>query len=152
MGSSGYPTSVPPMIMPAHGLVRYCRTEVEVDDGIVRWKVPRTLLGVLPIGYRSIAVPVADVASIRIDRIVRWLDLLMGLALMIVPWFFVPWWASIPFLMLGLWVVLVSLGPELELVTRSGKTHGAAVCPGHELDAELYIAAVEDLAGVPRQG
>ena len=151
MGSNGYPASVPPMIMPAHGLVRYCRTKVEVDDGVVRWEMPRTLLGVLPVGTRGVAVPVADVSSIRIDRIVRWLDLAIGLSLMIVPWFFFSWWASSMLLIFGLWVVLVSLGPELEIKTRSGEKHGAAVCPGHQLDAELYIAAVEDLAGLPRQ-
>ena len=148
MGASEYPASVPPMIMPAHGLVRYCRTKVEVDDGVVRWDMPRTLLGVLPLGSRSVAVAVDDVASIRIDRVVRWFDLTMGLALMIAPWFFLPWWASSLLLILGTWVALVSLGPELEIETRSGTKHGAAVCPGHELDAELYITAVEDLAGL----
>ena len=40
---------------------------------------------------------------------------------------------------------------NVEIETRSGEKHGAAVCPGHQLDAELYITAVEDLAGLPRQ-
>ena len=50
-----------------------------------------------------------------------------------------------PLLVLGLWVVLVALGPQLKLATRSGATQHAPVCFGHQLDAELYIAVVEDL-------
>jgi hypothetical protein len=76
--------------------------------------------------------------------------LLVGLGFVVLPWFLVPWWAALPLLILGLWVTLVALGPQLALRTHSGAQHRAAVCFGHQLDAELYIAAVEDLAATSR--
>jgi hypothetical protein len=45
----------------------------------------------------------------------------------------------------GIWVTLVSLGPHLEVGTLSGKRHRVGVCFGHQIDAELYAAAVNGL-------
>ena len=39
--------SVPRTTLPVHGSTRYIRTIIEVDDGVVRWEVPRTLLGMV---------------------------------------------------------------------------------------------------------
>jgi hypothetical protein len=142
------PGEAPPITIPVHGLVRYAHTRVEATDGAVRWDVPRTVLGVIPIGVRRIEVPVGDVGSLTVGRAIRPFRLLVGVVLMVAPWFFVPSWAALLMLMFGLWVALVSLGPQLQLVTRSGVHHRAAVCFGHQIDADLYIAAVTDLAGV----
>jgi hypothetical protein len=81
-----------------------------------------------------------------VARAVNPLHLVIGLAGVILPWVFLPWWASVPLLILGLWIVLVALGPQLLLRTRSSRTYRAPVCFGHQLDAELYISVVEELA------
>jgi hypothetical protein len=132
--------------VPTHNLTRYLRTTVEVSDNTVRWEVPHTILGLFPVGNRQVVVPVDDVASIRVGRRVRPLRFLIGLGGAILPWFFLPWWASLLLLIVGLWIVLVALGPQLILATHKSETHQAPVCFGHQLDAELYISVVEDLA------
>jgi hypothetical protein len=136
----------PPIRVPTHNLTRYLRTTFEVSDNTVRWEVPRTLLGLVRVGLRLVSVPVDDVDSIRVGRAVSPLRLVIGLVGMILPWFFLPWWAALPLLGLGLWITLVALGPQLVLATRKNETYRAPVCFGHQLDAELYIAVVEDLA------
>ncbi len=136
----------PPIRVPTHNLTRYLRTTVEVSDNTVRWAVPRTILGLVSAGIRLVAVPVRDVASIRVARMVRPFRLLIGLAGVVLPWFFLPWWVSLPLLVLGLWVALVALGPQLILTTQREEKHQAPVCFGHQLDAELYISVVEELA------
>lgn len=142
--------SVPRMTVPIHGTTRYLRAQLEVDDGVVRWEVPRTLLGMIRLGARTIEVPVADLESVRLRRFAPHpVRVLVGAALVIAPWFFLPWWAAAPLLILGLWAVLTTLGPHLEAVTRTGSSHRAPVCFGHALDAELYIAAVEDMIKAP---
>lgn len=144
-GPSG---QAPPITLPVHGLVRYAHARVEATEAAVRWELPRLLLGVIPFGVRRVVVPVGDVRSVTVGRAVRPFRLLVGVALMVAPWFFLAWWAALLMLISGLWVALVSLGPQLLLVTRSGTRHRAAVCFGHQIDAELYIAAVYDLAGI----
>jgi hypothetical protein len=56
-------------------------------------------------------------------------------------------WAALPLAIVGAWVILVALGPQLEVVTSGGTRHHAGFCASHEIDAELFTAAVEDLAG-----
>lgn len=136
----------PPITVPMHNLTRYLRAQIAVVDRLVTWELPRTLLGLVPIGHRHVTVPVADVKSLAVGRNLRPLRLTVGLGAVVGPWFFLPWWASLPLLVIGLWIVLVALGPQLVLVTRSGRKHRAEVCFGHQLDAELYIEVVEDLA------
>ena len=140
------PVQAPPIRVPTHNLARYLRVTVEVSGNTVRWEVPRTILGLIPAGLRLVAVPIDEVASIRTGRTVRPVRLLIGLAGVIVPWFFLPWWVSLLLLVVGLWMILVALGPQLILTTHDDTTHSAPVCFGHQLDAELYIAIVEDLA------
>ena len=138
--------SVPRTTLPVHGTTRYIRTHVAVDDGVLKWEVPRTLLGMIPVGSRLIDVPVADVESVRLRRVVPHpVRVAIGVALVAAPWFLVPWWASVPLLILGLWTILIALGPHLEVVTKAGKVHRSPICFGHSLDAELYMAAVEDM-------
>ncbi len=138
--------SVPRTTLPVHGTTRYIRTYLEVDDGILIWDVPRTVLGMIPIGSRRIEVPLTEVEALRMKRVVPHpVRLAFGAGLVVAPWFLLPWWASIPLLILGLWTILIALGPHLELETKSALTHRSPVCFGHSLDAELYIAAVEDM-------
>ncbi len=144
--------SVPPMLVPQHNLARYLRVQLEVTDGVLRWRVPRALLGVIPVGARSIGISIAEIRSIRIlERTVHPLRLLVGTVLLVAPGFLFPWWVAVIMGMAGLWIVLVSLGPNLEVVTTGNRHHRAAVCFGHRFDAELYIDAVTDLAPAPDQ-
>jgi len=100
----------------------------------------------VPIGSRLIEVPIAEVDSMDVKRVVLHpIRLLAGAGLVIVPWFFLPWWGSLPLLILGLWTILIALGPHLEVVTKTGKVQRSPICFGHSLDAELYKAAVEDM-------
>ena len=143
--------SVPQTTLPASMLAPYLRVRLEVAGGVLRWEVPRALLGVLPAGTHRVALPVADVASAGVRAGPRPLRLLAGLALLGVP----PalgiawggaWWGAIPLAAAGAWVALVSLSPRLEVVTRSGARFRAAVCVRQRFDAALYAAAVNDLA------
>ncbi len=138
--------SVPRTRLPVHGTTRYIRTELEVVDGTLIWEVPRTILGMIPAGSRSIEIPIADVSTVEMRRVVPHpIRLSLGLVAAVGPWFFLPWWAAIPLLLLGLWTILIALGPHLEVVTKGGTKHRSPVCFGHSLDAELYKAAVEDM-------
>ena len=145
------PLQVPRIAMPVHRLTRYMRVRLEVTDGNLRWEVPRTLLGVVPIGVRHICVPVANVQSLQVHRVVRPLNLVVGALCAAVPLVFGLWWAAAPMLIFATWVVLVSLGPRLDVVTRSGAKEHASVCFSHQLDAELYMAAVSDVAEQARK-
>jgi hypothetical protein len=145
-GTGRDPRWVPETTLPMHNLTRYLRARVGVTDGVLQWAVPRTLLGVAPIGTRRLALPIEDVRSARMRRGVHPVRFLFGLACVAVPPFFTPWWVMVPLILLGIWVILVSLGPHLEVETLSGRKHRAGVCFGHQIDAELYAAAVNDLA------
>ena len=137
---------VPPITVPTHRLTRYLRVRLEVVSGVLRWDVPRTLLGVVPVGVRHVALPVSDVRSLVVHRVVRPFNLAVGALCVAVPIALGLWWAAAPMLILGAWVILVSLGPRLDVVTRSGAEDQANVCFSHQFDAELYMAAVTDLA------
>ncbi len=143
---------VPWMTVPTHRLTRYLRVGLEVADGVLRWDVPRTLLGVVPVGTRHVSLPVVDVRSLQVHRVVRWVNLVVGAACIVVPLVFGLWWFAAPMAVFGIWVILVSLGPQLDVVTESGMTGHASVCFSHQLDAELYMAAVTDLAEEVRNG
>lgn len=137
---------VPPMIVPAHNLARWIHSKLEVRNGTMRWEVPRTIVGLLPVGKRLIEVPAADISQIRVGRVARPLGLATGIAGIVLPlWLGWGWWAilTIP---LGLWIILVALGPRMVATTHAGHTYHADVCFGHAIDADLYIAAVEDIA------
>ena len=138
--------SLPRMTLPVHGTARYVRTYLEVQDGILRWDVPRTVLGMIPVGSRRVEVPLVDVKDVRMKRMVPHpVRLALGAGLAVAPWFLLPWWAAVPLLILGLWTILIALGPHLELETKSGRIHRSPICFGHSLDAEIYKAAVEDM-------
>jgi hypothetical protein len=127
------------------------RIRLEVTDAVLRWEVPRTLLGVVPIGVRHLGVSIGEVRSARIHRTARPLRLLLGAACIVVPLVFGLWWLAVPMVVAGAWVILVSLGPHLEVVTRAGARHRAGVCFSHKFDAELYLEAVNDLAEQAQQ-
>jgi hypothetical protein len=137
---------VPPITVPTHGLTRYVRVRLEVADDMMRWDVPQTLLGVIPIGVRRVVLPVADVQSIAVHRAVRPFNLLAGALCILVPIVLGFWWVVPLTFILGVWVILVSLGPRLDVTTLSGSVEHANVCFSHQLDAELYMTAVTDLA------
>jgi hypothetical protein len=145
------PLQVPPITVPAHRLTRYLRARLEVTNGVMRWQVPRALLGVVPIGVRHVSVPVADISSLHLHRVVRPFALLVGAACIGLPLVAALWWLALPLAIFGAWVILVSLGPGLEVVTRFGAKHRADVCFAHQVDAELYMTAVDDLARQTRQ-
>ena len=41
------PAGLPETRLPQHNLTRYIRVRLEVSDGVLRWQLPRTLLGVV---------------------------------------------------------------------------------------------------------
>lgn len=134
------------MVVPAHSLARWIHSTLEVREGVMRWEIPRTILGIVPLGRRIIEVPADSVASIGVGRAVRPISAVVGAAIMVVPFLFGwGWWAALT-VPLGLWIVLVALGPQMAAVTRTGPTHRANVCFAHQIDADLYMAAVEDIA------
>jgi hypothetical protein len=140
--------SVPRTTLPVHGTTRYLRTHLAVVAGVLEWEVPRSVLGIVPLGSRLISVPVREVAAVRMRRMVPHpVRLGIGLVLVVAPWLLLPWWVSLPLLILGLWTLLVAVGPHLEVVTTDGATHRAPICFGHQFDAELYKSAVESILG-----
>lgn len=139
------------MRLPQHNLARYLRVRLSVTDGMMVWVVPRTIMGVVPIGVRRLDIPVEDIAAVELhDRTLRPQRLPLAAALIALPPFFAPWWLMVPLILIGAWMLFVSLGPSLEAQTHSGRAHRAAVCFGHKIDAEIFIAAVEDIAGEAR--
>ena len=137
--------SVPPILVPMHGLTRYLRASLGVTDGVMTWDVPRTLLGIVAIGMRRIRVPVEEIADVTLGRAVRPLRFVAGAAVAAGPWFALPWWAALPITLPGVWVVLASTGPRLEVAMKDGDRHRVDVCFGHQMDADLYLAALDDL-------
>ncbi len=137
---------LPPLLLPQHGLTRYLRVRLGVEDGELRWERPRTLLGIVPLGTRRLAVPLGELSSLRLRRSTpRPVRLTIGVLLIGLPFALVPWWLALPLLLIGVWVTLVALGPGLEIVTSAGRRRNAAVCFGHEFDADLFVEAVHDL-------
>jgi fatty acid desaturase len=141
-----------PITIPVHPLTRYLRVRLEVTDGILRWEVPRTLLGVIPIGTHHVGVPMTEVRSARVRMALHPFRLLAGAACIVLPLVFGLGWFSAPLVVVGAWVVLVSFGPHVKVVTGGGARHRAGVCYGHRIDGELYATAVNDLAGQAATG
>ena len=144
--------TLPEMILPQHNLTRYLRVGLSVTDGTMIWRLRRLVLGVMPFGSREVRVPVARVASMRLQnwtmRPWRWsftVGLIVAAALL------TPWWVMTPLILLGAWTSFVSIGPSLQVTTIDGAAHRAAVCFGHRIDAELFIEAVTDMAEEARQ-
>lgn len=147
-GANDERANLPPMTLPQHRLARYLRVRLEVDHGVLQWVRPRTLAGLVPVGTRQMSLPIWEVRSLRLHRAsLRPARLFTGLALVVVPFAALRWWMALPGAVVGVWVIVVSLGPRLEVVTRTGERHEAAVCVGHQLDAGLFIDAVQDLIG-----
>ncbi len=142
--SSRAGVQVPPLTLPVHSLTRYLRSRFAVVDGELRWDVPRTLLGIVPVGVDHITVPIVDVREVRVHTAVRPVRLLIGGTLIVLPLVVAPWWVAAPVAIVGGWVGLASIRLHLEAETI-GASHHAGVCFGHRFDAELYADAVNDL-------
>jgi hypothetical protein len=142
---------VPETRIPQHNLARHLRVRLGASDGMLRWQVPRALAGIVPIGTKRISVPIGEIESIGVGRTLRPLRLLIGVAAVVVPPFLAPWWVSVPLVLCGLWVILVALGPHLQVETHAGRRYRAGVCFSHQIDAELYLGAVEDLVAQQRR-
>ena len=146
---------LPPITVPVHGTTRYLRATIAATDGVMTWRAPTTVLGVVPIGEHTIEVPVGDIESIRtveVGRAPNGLNLVLGILLLATPWFVLRWWVALPIAVGGLWASLVALGPKLEAVTTGGERHRIGVCFQHQLDADLFVEAVTDLASEARPG
>lgn len=138
----------PPILVPAHNLARWVHAKLAVRNGVMRWEVPRTILGIIPVGKRVMEVPTSEVLGIRVGRTVRPMGAGAGIALIVLPFLFEwGWWAALT-VPIGVWAFLVATGPRIEAKTSRGRTIRANVCFGHKLDADLYIAAVEDIAAL----
>ena len=147
-GESGLgsgPGWLPPIDLPVHPLTRYLRVRLEVTDGVLRWEVPRTLLGLLPIGTRHVGVPMTKVRSARVRMVLHPLHLLAGTACIVLPLAFGLGWFAAPLVIIGAWAALASFGPHVEVTTSGVARHRAGVCYGHRIDGELYATAVNDL-------
>lgn len=143
--------SLPPMTVPAHGSTRYLRSRVEVRSGVLRWEVPRAVFGVLPIGSRTIEIPLSEVSSLTVRRTLQPLRFILGLAWVAIPMIFGLWWLAVPSAMFGIWVIAISVGPQLEVSTTTGTTRRAPFCFTHRFDAELYAQAALAIAEEVRQ-
>ena len=126
--------SLPPILVPQHNLARYRRVRLEVTDGVFRWDEPRTVLGIIPVGRRA----------------GRWATSLLAVAAAVVGFLLLPWWLAVPLLLVALWVLVVSTGPYLEARTLSGGRRRVAVCFGHKIDAELFMAGLADIVSEAR--
>jgi hypothetical protein len=140
------------MTLPQHGLARYRRVRLEVTRGVLCWRETRALLGVVPAGVRRGEVPIGEVESTGWRKAVHPVRTVVGVACVVVPWFLTPWWAALPLTPFGLWVMLVSLGPHLEVVTGKGASHRIAVCLSHSMDADLFLDGVGALAAEAARG
>ena len=74
------PGWLPQITLPMHGSTRYLRVRLEVRDGMLRWEVPRVFLGLVPVGRRCVVIPVEEVGSVVVRRMIRPLLLAIGAA------------------------------------------------------------------------
>ena len=129
--------SLPRITVAQSRMTPYLRAWIEVSDGMLRWQVTRALFGVLPIGMGDVEVPIASVRVVRVLRVGRPLwRLIVALAagvLLVV----VFRWISVPIVLIGVWLTMVSFRPHLEVETVAGARHRAAFCLDAQLDAEL---------------
>lgn len=141
------PGHVPPLVLPVHPAARHLRTRLAVDEWVLRWDVPRALLGIVPLGTKHVEVPLTELASLALVRLsVRPLRLVAGVLIAFGAFALdVAWWGTIGLLVLGAWVSFRSLVSGLELRTTTGRVHHAGICFGHLFDAEVYAVAVDDL-------
>jgi hypothetical protein len=79
------PERVPTITLPQHGLTRYLRARLALAAAVLRWEVPRTFLGVVPIGVRHFEVPAEEIRSARITKVAHPIRLLVGAACIVVP-------------------------------------------------------------------
>jgi hypothetical protein len=135
------------LVLPVHPAARHLRTRLAVDEWVLRWDVPRALLGIVPLGTKHVEVPLAELGSLALVRLaVRPLRLVVGILIAFGAFALgLPWWGTIGLLALGGWVSFRALVSGLELRTTTGAVHHAGVCFGHLFDAEVYAVAVDDL-------
>ena len=82
------------MVVPAHNLARWIHSKLEVRNGTMRWEVPRTIVGLVPVGKRLIEVPTAEISNIGVGRVVRPVGLAAGIGAIVVPFLLGwGWWA-----------------------------------------------------------
>jgi hypothetical protein len=135
--------SLPEMTLPQHNLTRYIRVGLSVVDGVMVWRLRRLVLGVIPLGWTEITVPVGEVTSLRLqDWTFRPLRILAALAVVVAAAVLTPWYVTVPVIIVGLWIGFVGIGPSLQATTDDGAEHRVAVCFGHRFDAELFIEAI----------
>lgn len=128
-----------------HPFTRYLKVRLEVTDGILKWQRPWTLLGVIPLGMRHLAVPVKDIGFVGVRMAVRPLNLFAGVMIAVVSLLLGIGWAAAPLVAFGAWVAVVSVGPQLELLTTGGATRRTRIGFAHRGDAEVYAATVNHL-------
>jgi hypothetical protein len=144
--------SLPRITVPQSRMTPYLRAWVEVSDGVLRWQVPRALLGVVPIGTRHIEIPLEAVRSVRVLRAPAMLGRFLAALVVAVVLLIAFGWIAVPFVLVGVWLVLVSNRPHLEVETFDGRRQRAAFCLDAQIDAELYAISVNELADEARRG
>ncbi|HEX6887787.1 MAG TPA: hypothetical protein VF143_06745 [Candidatus Nanopelagicales bacterium] len=150
MRSQGGSVQLPPTVLPLNRATPRYRARLEATDGVLRWETPRTLLGLLRVGTRRVALPLADITDVRSRLGVHPARLAVGLALLAAILTGPPAWA-IPVLAAPAGLLLM-MAPDAELVVRTtdGRTRRLAICVLHRMDVGLVAAALADLTGSPR--
>ena len=119
--------SLPEMLIPQHNLTRYIRVGLSAEDGVMIWRRPRRILGVIPFGSREIRIPVDEIDSMRIqNRTIRWWRLPIPIAIIVTAATLTPWQLMVPLILFGAWTAFVSFGPFLEAETRDGAAQRVA--------------------------
>lgn len=148
---AGAKSSLPRITVPQSRMTPYLRAWVEVSDGVLRWQVPRTLLAVVPIGTRPVEIPLESVRVVRVLRAPAMLGRFVAAILLAIALIVAFGWIAVPIDLVGVWLVLVSNRPHLEVEALDGRRHRAAFCLDARIDAELYAISVNELALAARQ-
>lgn len=143
------PATLPLTTLPLNTITPHLRARLEVVDGALRWELPRTVLGAVPIGTERVSLPLATVTSTRSRYAVRPARLLVGLGLLALPLLWPSLWVVVPAMVAAAGMLLLAPAAQLEVGTSDGRTHRLGICVRHRFDVDLIAAALDDLTGHP---
>lgn len=102
--------------------------------------------GILPIGRRVIDMPVEEVATLEVGKVIHPVRLTVTVAVLVLAILTGSWWIVVPGVVIALWIVVVAFGPNLIPTTTSGDRETTAICLGHQIDGEFHRDAVWAIA------
>jgi len=106
-------------------LTFYLRGEITVEQNFVRFKLPNTILGIIPLGARKESVPVTQIASTQSNFKLRFFRLIFAALVIALGFYLLPnsFAGGLIILILGANMVINSFTITLDVNMTSGKPY-----------------------------